>query len=254
MSGAQGEGGTILLGLGLALAGALVVWGTGQGTRGAALVGFAAAASMVLGFGSGVMAPVAFLVLGGGFLTRLGRDRKERARAAEPNHGRRGMGNVVAKLGLPAMLGLAAATGAERHLLGVALIAALAGALADTAATETGPLAGGPVLRLEGMRLKRAVHGEPGGVSLAGVVAAVAAAAATAVVGAWAGVPIRRGDAAVAATCGVVAMLAESAVAGTRIGKRIGHFGRNVFVTTLAAALAAITTLALTVISREAAL
>ncbi|MGE5180177.1 MAG: DUF92 domain-containing protein, partial [Bacteroidota bacterium] len=133
-------------GIAAALAGTLVVLATRQGTPGASLLGFAVAAAMVLGFGPGVMAPLALFVLGSGALTRMGRARKERMRAAEADRGRRSAAHVAAKLGVPALLGLAAAAMPRfAPVAGAGTIAALAAAFADTAATETGPLAGGAV-------------------------------------------------------------------------------------------------------------
>ncbi|HEX7078007.1 MAG TPA: DUF92 domain-containing protein [Candidatus Eisenbacteria bacterium] len=239
-------GGSLLLGLAFALLGAMLVLASGQGTRGAAVAGFGTAAAMVLGFGAPVMAPVALFVLGGGALTRLGRERKERASAAEPNRGRRGVSNVVAKLGLPALLGLAAAVarGGAREALAVATVASLAGAFADTAATEVGPLAMGRVVRIEGARLRRAGHGDPGGVSLAGLLAAAAAAAALAFASWAAGMPGRPAASGIAAASGLVSTLAESALMGTAAGRGLGHFGRNVFVSSCSAAVAVVTALA----------
>jgi len=238
VSAGDGAGGSLLLGLAIALAGALIVLASGQGTRGAALGGFATAAAMVLGFGAGVMAPIALFVLGGGILTRIGRERKERARAAEPHRGRRGVANVVAKLGLPAALGLAAAARPDAMgPLSLATVAALAGAFGDTAATEVGPLGGGGVLRLGPGGLTTAAHGAPGGVSLAGLLAAALAAASIAGAAVAAGM-LEVPFAAIAAGCGLAATLAESAVAGFPPGAALGHFGRNVFVSSCSALLA----------------
>lgn len=230
--------GTVLLGLVLALAGAAVVLATGQGTPGAVLLGFCTAALMVLGFGAGVLAPLSLFVLGAGGLTRVGMAQKERVRAVEPNRGRRRIANVAAKLGLPAILGLAAYARPEAaREIAVVLTAALAGAFADTAATEVGPLGGGAVYRLRGLGLRRCAHGEAGGVSIAGLATSVAAAAllagtalAVGLVGLTAG--------AAAAGAGFVATVLESALGGTRLGGRIGHGGRNVAVSAGAALLA----------------
>ena len=124
-------------GFGLALIGAGLVLVTRQGTPGAALLGFVVSMLIVLGFGPGAMAPVALFVLGSGLLTRLGRGKKERLRAAEPDRGRRRAVHVAAKLGVPALLGLAAALQPEiRVVAETGAAAALAAAFADTAATE----------------------------------------------------------------------------------------------------------------------
>jgi len=217
--------------------GALVVLATRQGTPGAATLGFAVSLALVLGFGPGVMAPVALFVLGSGVLTRLGRAKKERLRAAEENRGRRSASHVAAKLGIPGLLGAASALSpASAPLFGAGAAASLAAAFADTAATETGPLLGGPVFLLRAGRIVRAEHGAPGGVSAAGLAAGALAALA---MGALAGV-MRLGPPEAApyasAGAGFAAALIESALAGTDAGRRIGATGRNVFLSATAAA------------------
>lgn len=231
------SGTPFLWGLGLALLGAVLVLATRQGTPGAALLGFVVSMLIVLGFGPGAMAPVALFVLGSGLLTRLGRRRKEELRAAEPDRGRRRAVHVAAKLGVPALLGLAAALQPEiRVVAGTGAAAALAAAFADTAATEVGPLAGGPVARLQGARWTRAAHGEPGGVSAAGLAAGAAVALFTATLACAVGVGVSQGAPLLAFAAGFGAMLVESIVAGTEAGRRLGHFGRNALLSVLAAA------------------
>ena len=226
---------SILLGLALSLLGAAVVMTLRQGTRAAALAGLVPASAAAIGFGAPALAPLVLFVLGGGALTRLGRTTKEATGAAEPSEGRRGVANVAAKLGLPAMLGLAAAAvhagggpGASGNAarIAVAFAAALAAAFADTAATELGPLARGAAYRVGWTGVRRVPHGTPGAVSLAGVVVAVAAAAAIGVVSRAVGLVTPRGCA-IAAACGFAAALAESAAASTGWGRRLGHHGRN---------------------------
>ncbi|HET9952692.1 MAG TPA: DUF92 domain-containing protein [Candidatus Eisenbacteria bacterium] len=228
------------LGLGLAALGAAAVALLGQGTRGATLAGLAVAAAMVAGFGPGVVAPLALFVLGAGGLTRLGRAAKEAKGAAEANRGRRGIANVLAKLGIPAALGLVAAASTESRVwCALAAAGSLAGAFADTAATEVGPLLPGPVVRWSGGRFSRAAHGSLGGVSLGGLLAGAAAAAAVALTALGFGV-VESGAAAVATmAAGFAACVIESFVGGSRFGIRLGHFGRNVLVSALSAGLAA---------------
>ena len=236
---------SILLGLALSLLGAAVVMTLRQGTRAAALAGLVPASAAAIGFGAPALAPLVLFVLGGGALTRLGRATKEAAGAAEPSEGRRGVANVAAKLGLPAMLGLAAAAvhagggagaaGAGARIA-VAFAAALAAAFADTAATEIGPLARGTAYRMAGVGIRRVPHGTAGAVSLAGVAAALAAAASIGAVSCIAGLVTPRGSV-IAATCGFVAALAESAAASTGWGKRLGHHGRNAALSATAVAL-----------------
>ncbi|MGE5176238.1 MAG: DUF92 domain-containing protein [Hyphomicrobiales bacterium] len=229
---------TILAGLAIAAAGAAIVLATGQGTRGAALAGFLTAAAMVWGFGAAIMGPVALFVLAGGALTRLGRERKERAQAAEANRGRRSASNVIAKLGLPAALGLAAAARPDAiGPLALATTASIAGAFADTAATEVGPLAGGGARRLGPGGFTPVPHGTPGGISVAGILAGAAAAAAAGAL-AWGLGLVHASGGAIAAVAGVAASWGESALAAGGAGARVGHFGRNVFVSSVSALLA----------------
>jgi uncharacterized membrane protein len=224
--------------LGLAAAGAVFVARSGQGTLAGALSGMAVAAAAILGLGPGALAPLAAFVLGAGALTRLGRDRKEAIGAAEGNRGRRDPRHVAAKLGVPALLGVTGLLSREASLLGLAYTASLAGALADTAATEIGPLAGGGAVVLRGGKLRRAEHGTAGAMSAAGVAAAAGGAACVAA-SAWGSGLARDGGAFIAAASGFVAAMAESLLAPTPLGVRLGHFGRNALVSAAAAGAAA---------------
>jgi uncharacterized membrane protein len=231
------SGTPFLWGLGLALLGVVLVLATRQGTPGAAFLGFAVSLLIVLGFGPGAMAPLTLFVLGSGLLTRLGRRRKERLRAAEPDRGRRRAVHVAAKLGVPGLLGLAAVlVPGIRVVAGTGAAAALAAAFADTAATEVGPLAGGPVARLQGWRWTRAAHGEPGGVSATGLAAGAVAALLTAALAYAVGMGAAQCAPLLVFGAGFGAMLVESVVAGTEPGRRLGHFGRNALLSMLAAA------------------
>lgn len=226
--------------LGLACAGAGIVATTGQGTWRGALAGLVVAFLAILGLGPGALLPLGIFVLGSGALTRLGRARKEAAGAAEAHRGRRGIANVGAKLGLPALLGAAGllvdpASGAA-EFFGAMYSAALAAAFADTAATEVGPIARGPAWALRGLRPSRVEHGTPGGVSLAGIATSIVAAA---LVG-WAASRSELIPAALwplAAASGVVATWMESALAGTALGRSLGHHGRNACLSAVAVSL-----------------
>ena len=229
-----------VVGLILAAAGAVVVLATGQGTRASALVGFLVAGCLVIGFGTPVLAPLATFVLGAGMLTRLGRAIKERSHAAEANRGRRSAAQVLAKLALPALLGATALAWREGGAwLAVAATAGMAGAFADTAATEIGPIAQGPVVRWSGVRLVRATHGSVGGMSLAGIAGGALAAATLALVALAVGTLRHPTAGVVAASAGFLATVLESAIATTPVGERLGHGGRNVLVSVVSVALCA---------------
>jgi len=223
----------------LALAGAILILLTRQGTVPGALAGFAVALLAALGLGAAALLPLAIFVLGSGILTRFGLDRKERLGAAEADRGRRGAVHVAAKLSLPAAASALALFGAApERALALIYTASLAGAFADTAATELGPLAGGRAFGFRGGRISALPHGTPGGMSLAGFAAAAAAALAVAV-SAWSALVLDSLRAAgTAAGAGFLACALESVLAGTPWGRRAGHFGRNAFLSLASAGLA----------------
>jgi|SRR5882672_527811 len=223
----------------LGLAGAVLVFVTGQGTLGGALAGLVVALLIVAGFGVSGFVPLAIFVLGSGLLTRVGARRKERAGAAEPNQGRRDQRHVAAKLALPALAGvLAVLGGGSTPTLALLVTAALAAAFADTAATEAGPLTGSHAYGVYGTRVVALPHGAPGGMSPGGFLAAGAAALLLAL-GAWlAGLIASPLEACVAAGAGFLACVLESLFAGTSLGTRVGHFGRNLVLTVASAAIA----------------
>ena len=223
----------------LALAGAALILLTRQGTPAGALAGFAVALLAAAGFGAPALLPLAVFVLGSGLLTRLGRARKERLGAAQADQGRRGFPHVAAKLSLPALAGaLAFFRAAPEGALALVYVASLAGAFADTASTELGPVMGGGALGLRGARLKALPHGAPGGMSAGGFLAAAAAASAVAIGASWVRLLDAPPAAWAAAAAGFLASVLESLLAGTAWGTRAGHFGRNVFLSLASAALA----------------
>jgi uncharacterized protein (TIGR00297 family) len=229
--------GMTVIALSLAATGAAVVAATGQGTRAGSIAGLGVAILSILGLGPGTLLPLAIFVLGAGGLTRLGRARKEALGGAEANAGRRGVRHVAAKLSLPAVLGVAGIFGGGGRTLALAYAASLSAAMSDTAATEIGPLAGGPVAGIRGGRFQRLSHGTPGGMSAAGL-AASAAGAAVVSSGAWLSGLIE-GPAAwgVATGAGLLASVLESLLGGTAFGRALGHFGRNAMVSVVAGAV-----------------
>ena len=222
--------GPTLIALILAAGGAAIVLVTGQASRGGAVAGLGAAALSILGFGPGALPPLATFVLGGGALTRLGRGQKQAIGAAEASGGRRGIGNVLAKLGLPALLGAGAILDFSGRGPTIAYAAALAGAFADTAATEVGPLGGGAVYGFGADGFGRLRHGAPGGVSLLGLGASLAGAAAVAGAGLVSGMLDGAAAGGIVTATGFVAALLESIVGGTPLGRALGDHGRNFLV------------------------
>lgn len=229
--------GTTAAALALAAAGAAIVAATRQGTRTGAVVGLGVASLSILGLGAGTLLPLGIFVLGAGAMTRLGRASKEAAGGAEPNAGRRDVRHVAAKLGLPALLGAVGILSGGGRTLSLAYTAALSGALADTAATEIGPLVAGPVAGIRGGRLRRLPHGAPGGMSLAGLAASAAGAAAAASGACLSGLIEGPAPWGVAMAAGIGASLLESLIGGTALGRVLGHFGRNALVSIVAGAV-----------------
>jgi len=229
--------GASVVALALATVGAAVVRMTGQGTRTGALAGLAVAFVSIIGLGPGTLLPLAIFVLGARALTRLGRNEKRAASAAEANQGRRGGWHVVAKLGIPALLGVAGILGQGGPPLAFAYAAALAGAFADTSATEIGPLGGGFAFELRAGRLRRVPHGTPGGMSLAGLAAAAVGAAAVTWGSVLSGLIGFTGAPGIVFAAGFGASLLESVIAATPLGRLLGHFGRNAFVSVVASAV-----------------
>lgn len=127
--------------------------------------------------------------------TRLGRSRKERLGTAESRRGRTA-GQVAANLGFASLL---ATTFVQDWLIdshwfspgGIApipvyapVLAALAEAAADTVSSEIGQVFGGHPRIITNLR--RAEPGTDGGITVAGTLAGIVAAAIVAEVGAWA--------------------------------------------------------------------
>jgi len=223
----------------LSVGGTLLVLLLRQGTVQGAAAGAIVSLFVTAGFGAGAFWPLALFVLGSGAMTRMGRERKEAIGAAERNRGMRGPSHVIAKLGLPTLLGLLAIGGVgSAGILSLAYAAALAGAFADTAATEIGPLGGGTVVAVRGLRLARVQHGASGGASLAGLATAAVASAALAGTAWAAGLLTTVSGVVVVGSAGFLATVLESALAATPIGTRLGHFGRNAFVSVASAAMA----------------
>jgi uncharacterized protein (TIGR00297 family) len=226
------------LGAMLAIAGAVLIVLTRQGTAAGAIAGLLVAILAAAGLGAEALLPLAIFVLGSGLLTRLGRARKERIGAAEADHGRRGVPHVAAKLSLPALASaLALFHAAPEPVLALVYVAALAGAFADTAATELGPVLGGRVVGLRGATLVTLPHGAPGGMSAAGILASCAGSCVVAL-GGWSVGLVGMEPASIAAAAGVLAGILESFLAGTALGARAGHFGRNAFLSLASAGLA----------------
>jgi uncharacterized protein (TIGR00297 family) len=187
-----------------------------------------------LGLGWQAFLCIVVFLAAGSVATRLGRGRKSELGVAQPNRGRRGVGNVVANGAIPGVLALAGLW-VESLPLAVAYASAVATAAFDSAATEIGQWLGkrpvSPWTR------KRVAVGTPGAVSAPGVLAGAAAAglvAATCRAGDW--LPLQVLPIVVASA--LIAGLTESVVASAkgRESRAAGH-SLNLFNTLLGASL-----------------
>jgi uncharacterized protein (TIGR00297 family) len=143
--------------------------------RGSGLVAGLAYGLVIFTFG-GYRAFLILLLffLAGSIASKVGVARKAAAGAAEESKGARGAGSVVGKCTVGAVIAvLIGASGGSSSaddvlpaVLGLAYLGAFAAALADTLASELGPLFGGKAFLLKSFRL--VPHGIPGAVSIGG--------------------------------------------------------------------------------------
>lgn len=171
---------------------------------------------------------LAFLV-GGTAATRVGWRRKTELGIAEGDAGRRGLGNVAAK-GAVVFVTALLTPFADPVLCAVMAVAALAGALADTAGSELGKALGRHAFSLPGLR--RVAPGTAGAVSVPGSVAMLAGGAGIGAL-AWSLGVLGLDLAALGAGVGVAAALAESG-----FDRRVGHDAVNFTLTVVAATAA----------------
>lgn len=120
------------------------------------------------------------MVIGTG-VTRLGQARKEALGVAEGRGGRRGIGSVMANSGAAVAFAFLAVATPYPAAFSVAMVAAFATALFDTAATEVGKAFGRRHVLVTSWRA--VPEGTIGGVSLAGTVAGIGGATVLAGVG-----------------------------------------------------------------------
>jgi len=206
----------------------------GMVSRGGALGGLAVATIIYYCLGPQGFAVLAFFVVGGSLLTRLGYGRKRRAGTAEAGGGRRGARNALANAGVAVVCALLAAL-TSLDVFAAAFVASLGAAFADTAESEVGQLHG------QGARLittlRRVAPGTDGAVSLPGTLAGLAAAGLTAALGLVLGLV----DGGVAPMLLVALAAFSGTVVDSTVGAlapRVGNELTNVFCTLVAAVLA----------------
>jgi uncharacterized protein (TIGR00297 family) len=172
--------GQLLAALGVTACFAVLAYALGMVSRGGALGGFVVGTAIYVSLGPQGFAILAFFVVGGSLLTRLGYGRKRRSGTAEAAGGRRGARNALANCGVAVACALLY-TLTSSDVLAAAFVAALGAAFADTAESEVGQIYGRAPRLIT--TLGKVLPGTDGAVSLAGTLAGIAAAALTAVLG-----------------------------------------------------------------------
>jgi uncharacterized protein (TIGR00297 family) len=224
------KGSLVLAGLIVNLVVGVVTWRLGVVASSGAVAGILVGWLVVVFGGWGAYAVLWTFFFVGTFATKWGYRHKTRRGMAQADRGRRGAAHVVANVGVPAAL----------LLLGVrpiAYVAAIAAALADTLGTEIGGLYGRRPISLLGFGTVPA--GTPGAVSVAGLAAGLAGAAAVGGVAVLTRLLPAR-SIPIVAISGLVGSLAESLVLtfGRRRGLRLDHEFSNAFNTLVGALVA----------------
>jgi len=212
---------------------AAVAYALGMISRSGALGGLLVGTTVYASLGSHGFAVLAFFVIGGSLLTRLGYRNKQRTGTAQEHGGRRSARNALANCAVATTCAiLAAATGSEP--LTAAFVASIGAAFADTAESEIGQLfSRAPRLITT---LRKVPPGTDGAISLPGTLAGVAAACLTAVLALALGMLASPGPALLVAIAAFLGTAADSLI-GARY-PRIGNEATNVLCTLVAALLA----------------
>lgn len=208
-----------------------------------AVSGAGAAAGIPLGTVSwaalgwrGFLPLFAFVALGT-LATRVGYEEKARRRLAQEAQGRRGAGNALAKLAVPALCALLAAATDHATLFALAFVGALATAAADTCSSELGQVYGRRAFLVT--TLRRVPRGTEGAISFEGTLAGVGAALLVGALGAGVGLYPVRGVALVVLAAYLATTLESLLGATLEARGLLDSHGVN-FASSLAGALAAL--------------
>ena len=237
--------------LGLSTLLGLITWRLRAATPAAALTGAAITASLMYSTATfpyqpwhTALVPILAVSLLAFVSTRIGRSRKQRLGTAERHDGR-SAAQVAANLGAAALLctdiaqsslaGLHRFAGfrPEQRLLFIAALAALAEAAADTVSSELGQVLGGRPRMIT--TFSRVEPGTDGGITLAGTLAGIAAAAIVSALGSYA-LRTSRASFEIAWAGAVFGLLFDSLLGATF--ERFGWLNNDVvnFLSTLSAA------------------
>jgi uncharacterized protein (TIGR00297 family) len=211
---------------------AVIAHALGMVSRGGALGGFVVGTAIYVSLGPQGFAILAFFVVGGSLLTRLGYGRKRRSGTAEAAGGRRGARNALANCGVAVACALLY-TLTSSDVLAAAFVAALGAAFADTAESEVGQIYGRAPRLIT--TLGKVLPGTDGAVSLAGTLAGIAAAALTAVLGLALGLIDDPTSMLLAALAAFLGTVVDSLVGA--LAPRVGNELTNFLCTLVAAAL-----------------
>jgi uncharacterized protein (TIGR00297 family) len=225
--------GQVLAALGVTALLAILAYALGMVSRGGALGGLVVGTTIYYCLGPQGFTILAFFVVGGSLLTRLGYGRKRRAGTAEAGGGRRRARNVLANAGVAVICALLAALTAS-EAFAAAFVASLGAAFADTAESEVGqPYARTPRLITT---MRSVPSGTDGAVSLPGTLAGLAAAALTAALGYALGLVAGPAPMLLVALAGFLGTVVDSFVGA--LAPRVGNELTNVICTLVAALLA----------------
>ena len=210
-----------------------LAYALGMVSRSGAIGGFALGAIIYACLGPQGFAVLAFFVVGGSALTRIGYRSKERRGIAQTRGGRRGARNALANCGVALLCAFLAAL-IPSEAFAAAFVASLGAAFADTAESEVGQLARRTPRLIT--TLQKVPPGTDGAVSVPGTLAGLVAAGLTALLGLWLGLVGGPGAALLVVGAAILGTVADSLLGA--LTPRLGNELTNVLCTLVAAALA----------------
>jgi uncharacterized protein (TIGR00297 family) len=210
-----------------------LAYALGMVSRSGAIGGFALGAVTYTCLGPQGFAVLAFFVVGGSALTRIGYRSKERRGIAQTRGGRRGARNALANCGVALLCAFLAAL-IPSEAFAAAFVASLGAAFADTAESEVGQLARRTPRLIT--TLQKVPPGTDGAVSVPGTLAGLVAAGLTALLGLWLGLVAGPGAALLVVGAAFLGTVADSLLGA--LTPRLGNELTNVLCTLVAAALA----------------
>ena len=210
-----------------------LAYALGMVSRSGAVGGFVVGAVIYACLGPQGFAVLAFFVVGGSALTRIGYRSKERRGIAQTRGGSRGARNALANCGVALLCALLAVL-SPSEAFAAAFVASLGAAFADTAESEVGQLAHRTPRLIT--TLRKVPPGTDGAVSVSGTLAGFVAAGLTALLGLWLGLVAGPGAALLVAGAAFLGTVADSLLGA--LTPRLGNELTNLLCTLVAAALA----------------